>query len=109
MPATLHVRRRMANGMVGCLVVALFLLAVENASATTYISAEPIPSEDVVGTGDLSALLGIGYVNLERWSQRLLTECRTVDNVIDALAADGAIGSVSASNTRVVVSAGGFE
>jgi hypothetical protein len=109
MPATLHVGRRTVNQTVGCLVVALFLLAVESVSATTYVSAEPIPSEDVVGTQDLSALLSIGYVNLERWSQRLLTECRTVDNVLDTLAAHGAIGSVSTSNTQVVVAAGGFE
>ena len=49
MPATLHVGRRTVNQTVGCLVVALFLLAVESVSATTYVSAEPIPSEDVVG------------------------------------------------------------
>jgi hypothetical protein len=109
MPATLHVRRRMANGTIGCLVAALFLLAVENVSATTFVSAEPIPSRDVVGDQNLSALLGIGYANLERWSQRLLTECRTVDNVIDALTANGAISSVTPSNTRFVVAAGGFE
>ena len=109
MPATLNIRRRTVNGTIGCLVAALFLLAVENVSATTFMSAEPIPSEDVVGAQNLSALLAIGYANLERWSQRLLTECRTVDNVIDALTANGAISSVSTSNTQVVVAAGGFE
>ena len=109
MASTLYFCRRIANGTVGCLVAVLFLLAVENVSATSYISAEPIPTPDVIGEQNLSAMLAIGYVNLERWSQRLLTECRTVDNVIEALTANGAISSVTTSNTRFVVGAGGFE
>jgi hypothetical protein len=79
------------------------------AYATTYISVEPVPHEDVVGADNLAAIRSIGYANLERWSQRLLNECRVVDSVIDALTANATISSVTSTNTRVVVAAGGFE
>ena len=44
---------------------------------------------DVIGQENLNSLRGIGYANLELWSQRLLNECGAVDNVIDALTALG--------------------
>jgi len=78
-------------------------------SATTYMSVEPVPNRDVVGEDDLAAIRSIGYANLERWSHRLLDECRIVDSVILALSSNAAISSVTSTNTRVVVAAGGFE
>jgi hypothetical protein len=78
-------------------------------SATTYMSAEPIPAADIVGSSNLTKILGIGYPNLELWSQRLLNSCHVVDNVVAALAANGAIHTVNSSNTVVRVAAGGFE
>ena len=101
--------RRTTTRTVGLVVAVAMFLAVQTVSATTYMSVEPIPNRDVIGEENLAALRSIGYGNLERWSQRLLSECLAVDNVIDALAAHGAITSVSPANTRFVVAAGGFE
>jgi len=70
---------------------------------------EPIPNRDVVGEANLALIRSIGYSHLERWSQLLLTECRAVDRVIEALTAHGAIASVTPTNTRFLVAAGGFE
>jgi hypothetical protein len=73
------------------------------------MSIETVPNRDVVGEDDLVRIRGIGYAHLERWSQRLLGECRVADSVIGALRANGTISSVTLTNTRVVVAAGGFE
>ena len=73
------------------------------------MSMEPIPNRDVIGEENLATLRSIGYDNLERWSQRLLSDCLAVDTVINALSAHGAITSVTPANTRFVVAAGGFE
>jgi hypothetical protein len=73
------------------------------------MSIETVPHRDVVGEDDVVTIRSIGYANLERWSQRLLGECRVVDSVIDALTANATISSVTSTNTRVVVAAGGFE
>jgi hypothetical protein len=100
--------RRRPRHIVGQIVVAV-LLAVQTLSATTYMSVEPVPNRDVVGDTNLALIRSIGYCRLERWSQRLLSECLAVDSVIDALSAHGAITSVTATNTRFVVAAGGFE
>ena len=89
--------------------VALLFLWTHAASATTYMSVEPVPNRDVVGEDNLAAIRSIGYANLERWSQRLLDECRVADSVIDALSDNGAISSVTSTNTHAVVAAGGFE
>ena len=97
------------NRTVGLVVAVALCLAVNTVSATTYMSVEPIPNRDVIGDVNLARLRGIGYGNLERWSQRLLSECHAVDNVITALSAHGAIRSITAANTRFVVAAGGFE
>lgn len=97
------------NRAVGLVVALAIFLAVHTVSATTYLSVEPIPNRDVIGEENLARLRGIGYDNLERWSQRLLSECLAVDSVIGALSAHGAITSVTRANTRVVVAAGGFE
>jgi hypothetical protein len=98
-----------ANRTVGLVVALAMLLAVHTVSATTYISVEPIPNRDVIGEENLARLRSIGYGNLERWSQRLLSECLAVENVISTLSAHGAITSVTPANTRFVVAAGGFE
>ena len=70
-------------------------LGVHPLAATTYISVEPIPNRDVVGQAALDRLLGAGYPNLERWSNRLLNDCGIVQNVIDVLTANGAISTVN--------------
>ena len=84
-------------------------LALRPANAQTYFSAEPIPSIDVIGDTKLNTILGIGYQNLELWAQRLLNECRVVQNVTNALSDHGAISTVTAANMRYIVAAGGFE
>ena len=90
--------------------VVVFLLFAQTTSAITYMSIEPVPSIDLVGADDLAAIRGIGYANLERWSQRLLDDCHIVESVVNALTTDLAIRSVRLGiNTRVVVAAGGFE
>jgi hypothetical protein len=94
---------------VGPILAAILLTAVQTLSATTYVSVEPIPNRDVVGADTLALIRSIGYGNLERWSQRFLSECLAVDSVIEALTAHGAITTITPANTRVVVAAGGFE
>jgi hypothetical protein len=93
----------------GCFVVFLLLVWPHTASAVTYLSIETVPNRDVVGEDVVVAIRSIGYANLERWSQRLLGECRVVDSVIDALKANAAISAITSTNTRAVVAAGGFE
>jgi hypothetical protein len=84
-------------------------LAARAVIATTFMSVEPIPGGDVVDDDVLAVIESTGYANLELWSNRLLNECAIVQNVIDALVADGAISTVNAGNTSVGVAAGGFE
>ena len=91
------------------LVGALLLTFVHSLSATTYMSVEPVPNRDVVGAGNLALIRGIGYTNLEKWSGRFLSECLAVDSVVEVLTAHGAITTVTSTNTRFVVAAGGFE
>ena len=94
-----------------CLVAIVLIVAAlaQPVAATTYISAEPIPTQDVVGQNALDLIESIGYSNLEIWSNRLLNDCNVVQEVINALAANGAITTVNSSNTRFRVAAGGFE
>jgi hypothetical protein len=102
--------RHVTNQTIGWSVACLLLVSAHTASATTYMSVEPVPNRDIVGEGDLATIRSIGYANLERWSQRLLDQCRVVESTIDALLANAAISSVSLFvNARVVVAAGGFE
>jgi len=84
-------------------------LAARAATATSYISAEPIPSAEIVGDSNLNKILSIGYANLELWSNRLLIDCHIVDSVIATLKTNGAISTVKSSNTKFLVAAGGFE
>ena len=94
---------------IGCLAVFLLLVWPHSASAVTYMSIETVPHRDVIGEDVVVTIRSIGYDNLDRWSQRLLGECRLVDSVIDELLANAAISSVTSTNLRVVVAAGGFE
>ena len=97
---------------ISCLAIIVLLASMLGAhpvTATTYISAEPIPSGDVVGQNALAMILSAGYPNLELWSNRLLNDCHIVQNVIDVLASNGAISTVNSGNTRFLVAAGGFE
>ena len=88
--------------------LALTLLG-QPVSAITYISAEPIPSGDVVRFDNLDKILSIGYSNLELWSQRLVDDCHIVQNVIKVLSDNRAISTVNSKNTSFRVAAGGFE
>src|SRR5262245_24374873 len=98
-----------ARRALGLIVAVAAFLAVHTVSATTFLSVEPVPNEAVIGAENLATLRSIGYGNLEHWSQRLLSECLAVDNVISALSANGAVTSITPGNTRFVVAAGGFE
>jgi len=91
------------------LAAALLLTFVHTLTATTYMSVEPVPNENVVGADNLALIRGNGYTNLERWSERFRSQCLAVDSVIEALTAHGAITTVTPDNTRFVVAAGGFE
>src|SRR5678815_4052782 len=99
------------NRTIGCFVAFLLLVWPPTASAITYMSIETVPNKDVRGVGEdvVVTIRSIGYANLELWSQRLLGECRVVASVIDALTANAATSSVTSTNRRVVVAAGGFE
>jgi hypothetical protein len=77
--------------------------------AQTYISAEPIPTPDIVGQANLASIESIGYPNLELWSRRLLNDCQIVRNVIDVLSDHRAIRTVIPGNTTYLVAAGGFQ
>jgi hypothetical protein len=90
-------------------VAALLLFFVHSLSATTYMSVEPVPNENVVGAANLALIRAIGYNNLEKWSGLYLSQCLAVDSVIEALTAHDAITTVTSTNTRFVVAAGGFE
>jgi hypothetical protein len=95
-----------------CLIAGVLLATTLAVRATTFMSVEPIPSRDVVGQDALVKILGVGYPNLEQWSNRLLNECGIVQEVIDVLASHGAISTVdtgNTGNTSVRVAAGGFE
>ena len=75
--------------------------------AQTYISAEPIPSEQIVGTANLAKILDLGYPKLQIWSERLLRNCQIVQEVIHVLAEKGVITTIDPSNTHYAVAAGG--
>lgn len=92
--------------------VALLLVATLGARpalATTYLSAEPIPTGDVVGAVNLAKIESVGFAKLERWGQRLLGQCRIVEQTIDVLTAHHAISTANATNMKLAVAAGGFE
>ncbi len=102
-------KRRSKISFFAIIVLLASMLGAHPVTATTYISVEPIPSRDVVGQNALDMILSAGYPNLELWSNRLLSDCHIVQNVIDVLASNGAISTVNSGNTRFLVAAGGFE
>jgi hypothetical protein len=91
------------------IVLVVATLVVRPVSAQTYVSAEPIPSQQVVGKANLAKIEGVGYSNLALWSQRLLYDCGIVQNVIFALSENKAISTILPANTRYGVAAGGYE
>ena len=111
---TSRLRRRVRNSwdkilLPASVVLLAGILLVQPVAAKTHISAEPIPSGDVIGAADLEKILAIGYLHLERWSRKILEECETVENVIRALSSENAITTVNRGNVSVDVAAGGFE
>jgi hypothetical protein len=84
-------------------------LAARTVCAQTYVSAEPIPSVQIVGKAHLAKIEGVGYSKLALWSLRLLNDCGIVQNVISTLSDNAAISTIHPSNTRYGVAAGGFE
>lgn len=106
----ISLRFRMHQLLQNALIWAVVLFAATALlTAQTYISAEPIPSGTVVGPANLAAIENLGYSDLELWSLRLLRECRITDNVVEALATNGAVSSLNRANTRDEIGAGGFE
>ena len=59
-----------------------------------------------MGSANLSRILNLGYSTLETWSNRLLKDCRMLDNVIAALGRNCAITTVNGGNTRYLLAAG---
>jgi hypothetical protein len=84
-------------------------LGTSPAPGQTYISAEPIPSSQIVGTANLASIESLSYASRALWGQRLLTDCRIVQNTIKALSDNGEISTVFPGNTRYLVAAGGFQ
>ncbi len=73
---------------------AVLLAATAGAgNAQTYISAEAIPAPDIVGADNLAKIEGIGYGNMDLWTQRLLS-CNIVQDVINVLSANHAIRTI---------------
>lgn len=85
------------------------IATTEPAEATTYVSAEPIPSSAIVGTSKLGEIEFLGYATRALWAKRLLADCHVVANILAVLTADHAIDTISAANTRYTVAAGGFQ
>jgi len=102
-------RMKYRRTIIAWIVLLAATVGTHSVSAQTYISAEPIPSQDIVGPANLAKILGSGYPNLELWSQRLLNDCRIVPKVIEALWDNRAIRTVIPGNTRSSVAAGGFQ
>ena len=91
------------------IVLVVAALAARPLSAETYISAEPIPSVQIVGTANLNKIEGLGYSSMALWSQRLLNDCGIVQNVILTLSNNKAITTILPGNARFGVAAGGFQ
>src|SRR5271165_2581296 len=65
-------RNKSAVPALAWIVLVCATLVVRPVSAQTYISAEPIPSAQIVGTADLGKIEGLAYSTRALWSQRLL-------------------------------------
>lgn len=102
-------KNRSAVRLLASTVLAWATLAARPVCAETYISAEPIPSQQIVGKADLAKIEGLGYSNMALWSHRLLDDCGIVQNVISTLSNNKAISTITSGNTRYGVAAGGYE
>ena len=91
------------------IVLIVSTLTVRPVLAQTYVSAEPIPSVQIVGKENLAKIEGLGYSNLALWSSRLLNDCGIVQNVIVTLSDNKEINTIVPANTRYGVAAGGYE
>jgi hypothetical protein len=90
------------------------IIRAPSARATSYISAEPIPNLEIVGSDGLATIESAGIDALGLWSADLMTDCSMVTNAIDALKAYGAIGTnvdylSSDRNVDIIVAAGGYQ
>ena len=102
-------RNRSAAPVLAGTVLVCATVAARPVSAQTYISAEPIPSAQIVGKADLAKIEGLGYSNMALWSQRLLNDCGIIQNVIFTLSNNKAISTITPGNTRYGVAAGGYQ
>jgi hypothetical protein len=108
------VRQRRAKLTTAIAVFAWFALVgatltVRPGFAQTYVSAEPIPSAQIVGQADLAKIEALDYSKRALWSLRLLYDCGIVQNVITTLLDNKAISTIRPGNTVFSVAAGGFE
>jgi hypothetical protein len=106
-------RTREGSRLVALLCALIAMAASLPARATSYISAEPIPSVQIAGVDGLAKIESAGLDALGNWSTDL-AGCGMVTNTIDALKAYGAIGAnviySGASPTVVIaVAAGGYQ
>lgn len=101
-------RRRAAWRFVAAVLLAASF-GLRSAGAVTYVSAEPIPSEAIVGAAELAQIENLGYADMAQWAQLLLGNCQIVARVINVLAHDGAISTLTHANTHYRVAAGGYE
>lgn len=107
-------RHRYHRNMSTVTVFAWFMLVVATlagrpVSAQTYISAEPIPSSQVVGAAELAKIESLDYSTRALWAERLLNDCGIVQNVIVTLWQNKAINTILPSNTSYGVAAGGYQ
>ena len=103
-------RRNIGIFIFACTLLFAATIGASAVKAQTYISAEAIPASDIVGAANLAKIEGLGYADLELWTQRLLNDCGIVQNVIGVLTDNRAIKTVIPFlNTSYRVAAGGFE
>ena len=109
-----HLHRNRAKNRSTVRVVAFIVLVgatllARPVSAETYVSAEPIPSVEIVGKANLAKIEGLDYSKRALWGLRLLYDCGIVQNVISTLSNNEAISTIRPSNTLYGVAAGGYE
>jgi hypothetical protein len=83
--------------------------SVRPVAAQTYISAEPIPSVEIVRATNLAKIENLAYPTRKLWGQLLLDDCHIVQHVMDVLSLNRTTTTVSLGDTRYHVAAGGFQ
>ena len=101
-------RRLYASLLFALVALAATTFLATPATATTYMSVEPVPNVDVVGQELLDNLVGLDFRVRARWAD-LLLDCNLVAGVINALASDGTVTTLNDANIFFSVAAGGFE